>query len=79
MYDLVIYIKQLTVDDAVEMICDCVSREQFKTTPESRRMIEDMALSAAIQKVLMGVGPDINLCVDKKTAFIETQAAVCAG
>jgi cytidylate kinase len=78
LYDLVIHIKQLTVDDAVDMICDCVSKEQFKTTAESRSMIEDLALSSAIQKALMDVGSDINVCVDKKTAFIETEAALCA-
>jgi cytidylate kinase len=78
LYDLVIHIKQLTVDDAVEIICGCVSKEQFKTTPESQNMIENMALSAAIEKVLLDVGPDIKVCVDKETAYIETESAVCA-
>ena len=78
LYDLVIHIRHLSVDDAVNMICDCVSKEQFKTTPGSRKMIEDMALSAAIQKVLMDVGQDIKVSVDEKTAYIETEAAICA-
>ena len=78
LYDLIVHIKQLTVDDAVDMICNCVSKEHFKTTPESQRQIEDLALSAAIQKALIGVGPDINVCVDNRVAFIETEAAICA-
>jgi cytidylate kinase/copper chaperone CopZ len=78
LYDLVVHIKQLSVDDAVDMICDCVSRAHFKTTPESQRKIEDLALSAAINKALMDVGPDISVCVDNETAFIETEAAICA-
>jgi cytidylate kinase len=78
LYDLVVHIKQLTVDDAVDMICDCVSKEQFKTTPESQRMIEDLALSAAIHKALMDVGPDIMVRVDNHIAFIETEAAISA-
>jgi cytidylate kinase len=77
LYDLVVHIKNLTVDDAVDMICGCVSKAHFKTTPESQRKIEDLAMAAAINKALMDVGPDINVCVDKKTAFIETEAAVC--
>ncbi len=76
LYDLVIHIKQLTVDDAVEMICNCVSKKQFKTTPEFKGIIENMALSAAIQKVLLDVGPDIKVCVDKETAYIKTESAV---
>jgi cytidylate kinase len=78
LYDLVVHIKQLTVDDAVDMICGCVSKEQFKTTPESQRLIEDLALSAAIEKALIDVWTDITVCVDNHTAFIETKAPVRA-
>ncbi len=78
LYDLVVHINQLTVDDAVDMICDTVSKEKFKTTPESRRMIEDLALSAAMHKILIDVEPDIKVCVDNQTAFIETKAPICA-
>jgi cytidylate kinase len=78
LYDLVVHIKQLTVNDAVDLICDIVSKEHFKTTPDSQRKIEDLALSAAINKALIDVGPDISVCVDNRTAFIETEAAICA-
>ena len=78
LYDLVVHIKKLTVDDAVDMICDCVSREQFKTTPESQRIIEDLALSAAVEKVLIDVGADFTVCVDNHTAYIDTKAPICA-
>lgn len=78
LYDMVIHIKQLTVNDAVDMICDRVTKDQFKTTPESQRIIDDLAMSAAIHKILIDVEPDIRVYVDKHTAFIETQAAICA-
>jgi cytidylate kinase len=78
LYDLVVHIKQLTVDDAVDMICDTVSKEQFKTTPESQRMIEDLALSAALKKALIEVDPDMAVCVDNQVAYVETQAAIAA-
>ena len=76
LYDLVFHIKQLTVDDAVDMICDCASKEQFKTTSESLRMIEDLALSAALEKALIDVWTDVTVCVDNHIAHIETQAPV---
>ncbi len=56
----------------------CVSKQQFKTAPESERQIDDPALSAAMSKALMDVGPDIKDCVDNHTASIETQAAIHA-
>ncbi len=76
LYDLIVDIKQITVDDAVEMICNCVSKEQFKTTPESQRMIQELALSAAVHNALIDVGPNITVCVDNHIAYIETEAAV---
>lgn len=78
LYDLVVHIKHITVDDAADMICEFASKKQYKTTPESQRMIGDLALTAAIKKELIDVGPDINVCVDNRTAFIETEAAVGA-
>ena len=78
LYDLVVHIKQLSVDDAVDMICDCVSKEHFKTTPESQRMIEDLALSASLHKALLDVDPDIVVCVDNHIAHVETRAAIFA-
>jgi cytidylate kinase len=78
LYDLVVHIKQLTVDDTVDIICDCVSREQFKTTAESQRMIEDLALSAAVEKALIDVWADVTVSVDNHIAFIETQVPIRA-
>ena len=78
LYDLVIHIKRLTVEDAVDLICNCISKDQFKTTEESRHIIEDIALSAAIEKALIDFGPDTSVCVDNHTAYIETHAAVGA-
>ena len=78
LYDLVVHIKHITVDDAADMICEFVSKKQYKTTPESKHMIEDLALTAAVKKELIDLGPDISVCVDNGTAFIETEAAIGA-
>ena len=78
LYDLVVHIKQLTVEDAVDIIADCVVKEQFKTTPESQRMIEDLSLSADINKVLMDLDPDIEVCVENNIAYIETKVSIAA-
>jgi len=78
LYDLVVHIKQLTVDDTVDLICDCVCKQQFKTTSESQGLMEDLALSAAVQKALIDVWTEITVCVDNHTAFIEMQAPIHA-
>jgi len=78
LYDLVLHINRLTVEDAVDMICDCVKKEQFKTSPQSQRLMEDLALSAEINKALLDVGPDIVACVDNHIAYIETESSIAA-
>lgn len=76
LYDLVIHIKRLMVEDAVDIICDCASKTQFKTTSESQLMIEELALSAALHKALIKMDPNIKVCVENHTAYIETEAAI---
>lgn len=52
LYDLVIHIDRLTVDDAVDFIVRAAGRECFKTTPESRQKMEDMALACRVKAAL---------------------------
>jgi len=46
LYDLVINIEKITVDDAVEAICSMVKLKPFQTTPESQRQMDDLAIEA---------------------------------
>lgn len=58
LYDLVLHIKKLTVDDAVEIICHTLQIEHFKTTPESQKAMEDLALAAEVKAAIASVRPD---------------------
>jgi len=46
LYDLVLQIDNLGVDDAIDFIYDVAKRPCFQTTPESRKKMEDMLASA---------------------------------
>ncbi|MBU1398458.1 MAG: cytidylate kinase-like family protein, partial [Proteobacteria bacterium] len=46
LYDIVLHIGRLTVDDAVDILFDTVQKPNFKTTTESKKLVEDLALSA---------------------------------
>jgi cytidylate kinase len=54
LYDLVINIEKLSVDDAAYLICKGVGFDKFKTTPESQQFMEDLAVAAEVKAVLMG-------------------------
>jgi len=57
LYDMVLHIGLLTVDDAVDIICHTVKKPIFRTTRESQKKIEDMFLSAKVHAALIDVLP----------------------
>ena len=56
LYDLVIHIHKLTVDDAVDFIVQAVKRDCFKTTPQSQTKMKDLALACRIKALLVEDG-----------------------
>jgi len=61
LYDLVVNIKKNTVDEAVDFICQTAEMEDFRTTPESRKAMNDLVLSADIKAALIDLKPDIQV------------------
>jgi len=53
LYDLVIHIHKLGVDDAVEFIVQAAGRPCFSSTPEARRKMDDLALACRIKAALV--------------------------
>jgi cytidylate kinase len=58
LYDLVIHIKTITIEDAVDIICDTACRKQFRTTPDSQKALDDLALAASVKAALINLAPD---------------------
>ena len=46
LYDLVINIGKITVDDAVDFICTVVNSKPFQTTPESQKQMDELLRDA---------------------------------
>jgi cytidylate kinase len=49
LYDMVINICTLSLDDAVDIIYGLLQKPTFRTTPESQKMVDNLALSAKEQ------------------------------
>jgi cytidylate kinase len=75
LYDLVIHIRELTTDDAAELICRTVTFKQFATTPESSKSIHNLALAAEIKAALMDIQYDVEVQVDDGHVFVQTHAS----
>ena len=63
LYDLVIRVRKMTVDDAVDVICHTAGLQTFKATPQSQKAMEDLVLASEIKTALLDLKPDIQVYV----------------
>jgi len=61
LYDLVIHIKKIGVNDVVELICAAARLSHFQTTPQSQKIVEDLALAAEVRAALVELKPDVKI------------------
>ncbi len=61
LYDLVVHIKILTVEDAVDIICNTARLERFQTTSESQQAMNDLVTAANVKAALVPFVPDVNV------------------
>jgi cytidylate kinase len=64
LYDIVLHIGKLTVDEAVDILIDTVHKPSFQSTVESRKMVEDLALSAKVKAHLVKIEPKLEVAAD---------------
>ncbi|OQX63717.1 MAG: histidine kinase [Desulfococcus sp. 4484_241] len=77
LYDMVLHIKDLTVDDAVDLIIHTVGKPAFQTTPRARKIIDDLLLEATVQAELVKVAPRVNVTAHDGVVFVgESQEAL---
>jgi cytidylate kinase len=58
LYAMVIHIRKLTVDDAVDMICTAARLPQFQATDESRQHLDDLLLASRARSLIVGKWPN---------------------
>ncbi len=75
LYDLVIHVKRIMADDAVEIIIQILKLPQFQATPDSQKALEDLALAAEVKAVLVGLKPDVEVAAKQGVVSIRLKAA----
>jgi cytidylate kinase len=74
LYDMVIHIKALTVDDAVDLIHCAVRLPCFQTQPPSQKILDDLTLAARIQAALVEEFPSAKVSVKEGEIFVDIKA-----
>lgn len=70
-YDMVLKIKTLTVDDAIQLLSEAVQKPAFKTTAESQKRIEDLALAMKVQAELVKILPKVEVEAEGGHVFVN--------
>jgi cytidylate kinase len=71
LYDLVIHIQKFSVNNAVDMICQAASLEQFRTTTESQQSIDDLALAVQVKAALVDVKRDLRVSAKSGLVLVK--------
>ncbi len=74
LYDLVIHIGKISVSDAADIICHTVAKEQFQTTAQSQKMIDDLALASEVRSMVFNINPNIGVFAFNGNVHIQTKA-----
>jgi len=74
LYDLVLRIHKLTVADAVDFICQAADLPQFRTTKESQRKMDDLALASQVKATLVHDYPRIAVTAEYGNVLICARA-----
>ena len=53
LYDMVLHVHKLNVDNVVDIICSTARLEQFQSTSESQRFLEDLLLASRVKAKLV--------------------------
>ena len=76
LYDLVIRVRKMSVDDAVDVICHAVGLKTFKTTFESQKAMEDLVLASEVKTTLLELKPDIQVFVRDGVVTLGASAQI---
>ena len=71
LYDLVLHIKCLTTDAAVDIICKALEQPCFQTTPESQKAVDTLLLAAQVQAALVEEIPAARVEVEEGEILVS--------
>jgi len=75
LYDMVVHIHKLHIADAADIICHAVQLEQFKTTPASRKALDELALAARVKAAIVRDYPNSDVTARENAVRVHLRAS----
>jgi len=76
LYDLVLHVHKLGVDDAADIICHTAGLPRFRTTPESRAALDDLLVAARAKAAIVTAWPGVEVTAEKGSVVVHTEATL---
>lgn len=77
LYDLVLNVKCIKVDEAVEIIECALKGSCFKSTPEAQKLVDEMSLAARVEATLVQEIPSVKVEAKDGELFVDLKGALC--
>jgi len=72
LYDMVLHVHRLTVEDVVDILFETIQKPAFQTTSASQKIVSDLALSAKVLASLATIAPKVGVWSDDGVVFMTT-------
>lgn len=76
LYDLILNLKQITIEDCVSAICHTAALKSFATTEDSRRILDNITLSANAKALIVDKYHDAIVSADSGVVDIQIPKTV---
>lgn len=74
LYDMVLNVRAVALDCAVEIICQAARTECFATTEASQRALDQLVLASRVRVALVDRWPTVRVSVADDVAFVDLEA-----
>jgi len=72
LYDMVLHVHRLTVEDVVDILFGTIQKSAFQTTSASQKIVSDLALSAKVLASLATIAPKVGVWSDDGFVYMTT-------
>lgn len=77
LYDIVLHVKTMMVEDAVDILANAARLSCFQTTSESQQILDNLVLTSQLQSILVNQFTEVNVTVRDGVAFINIKEDSC--
>ncbi len=75
LYDLVLHIREITSDEAADLICQTVALEHFRATPQSHQVMNNLTVAARVKAALIDLKPEAEVSADNGIARVQIKSS----